>query len=98
MTTLWHGRFADGPAEALWQFTVSLPFDQRLGPDDVVASKAHVRGLVRGRLVTPQEGDVLLAALDKAGAELADGSFVFLDSDEDIHTAIERRVTQMAGA
>lgn len=98
MTTLWHGRFADGPAEALWQFTVSLPFDQRLGSDDVVASKAHVRGLVRGAILTTEEGDVLLAALDQVAKELADGSFVFEDGDEDIHTAIERRVTAMAGA
>ncbi|MDP1792574.1 MAG: argininosuccinate lyase, partial [Acidimicrobiales bacterium] len=78
MTTLWHGRFADGPAEALWQFTVSLPFDQRLGLDDVVASKAHVRGLVRGDLLTKTEGDTLLAALDQVAKELADGSFVFV--------------------
>jgi argininosuccinate lyase len=97
VSTLWHGRFAEGPAEALWQFTVSLPFDQRLGPDDVVASKAHVRGLVRGRLLTTKEGDVLIAALDQVAKELADGTFAFVDSDEDIHTAIERRVTQMAG-
>ena len=97
VTTLWSGRFGDGPSDALWRFTVSLPFDQRLGPDDVVASKAHVRGLVRGGLVTKQEGDVLLAALDKVGAEFEDGSFNFLDTDEDIHSAIERRVTEMAG-
>jgi argininosuccinate lyase len=97
VTTLWHGRFAEGPAEALWQFTVSLPFDQRLGPDDVVASKAHVRGLVRGELITAQEGDVLLAALDKVGSELESGAFGFLDTDEDIHSAIERRVTEMTG-
>ncbi len=97
MTTLWHGRFADGPAESLWQFTVSLPFDQRLGPDDVVASKAHVRGLARGGLLTKQEGDTLLAALDQVASELADATFKFVDSDEDIHTAIERRVTEMAG-
>jgi argininosuccinate lyase len=97
VTTLWHGRFAEGPAEALWQFTVSLPFDQRLGPDDVVASQAHVRGLVRGGLLTQQEGDVLVTALDKVGAELGDGTFKFLDGDEDIHSAIERRVTEMTG-
>ncbi|MBA2609894.1 MAG: argininosuccinate lyase [Actinobacteria bacterium] len=97
MTTLWHGRFADGPAESLWQFTVSLPFDQLLGPDDIVASKAHVRGLVRGALLTQREGDTLLAALDQVASELSDNSFKFVDSDEDIHTAIERRVTEMAG-
>ncbi|HUR78197.1 MAG TPA: argininosuccinate lyase, partial [Acidimicrobiales bacterium] len=79
MTTLWHGRFADGPADALWRFTVSLPFDQRLGPDDVVASKAHVRGLARGGLLTREEADVLLAALDRVGTELAEGSFVFAE-------------------
>ncbi len=98
MTTLWSGRFADGPADALWQFTVSLPFDQRLGPDDVVASKAHVRGLVRGALLTKQEGDTLLTALDQVALEFVGGSFVFAESDEDIHTAIERRVTEMCGA
>ena len=97
MSTLWHGRFADGPAETLWAFTVSLPFDQRLGPDDVVASKAHVRGLVRGNLLTKAEGETLLAALDQVATELADGTFTFVDADEDIHTAIERRVTEMAG-
>ncbi|MEY2398534.1 MAG: argininosuccinate lyase [Actinomycetota bacterium] len=98
MTTLWHGRFADGPAESLWRFTVSLPYDQRLGPDDVVASKAHVRGLVRGGVLTADEGDALLAALERVGMELAEGTFTFVESDEDIHTAIERRVTEIAGA
>ena len=97
MTTLWSGRFADGPADSLWRFTVSLPFDRRLGPDDVAASKAHVRGLVRGGLLTKPEGDTLLTALDQVGAELTSGAFVFADTDEDIHTAIERRVTEMAG-
>jgi argininosuccinate lyase len=97
VTTLWSGRFADGPADALWRFTVSLPFDQRLGPDDVVASKAHVSGLVRGALLTKQEGDTLLTALDQVALELTSGAFVFADTDEDIHTAIERRVTEMAG-
>ncbi|MEX2626918.1 MAG: lyase family protein, partial [Ilumatobacteraceae bacterium] len=94
--TLWHGRFAEGPAEALMAYTVSLPFDRRLWPDDVHGSRAHVRGLARAGLLTDDERDAVLAALERVAAELGDGSFVFAPSDEDIHTAVERRVTELA--
>lgn len=96
--TLWHGRFAGGPAEALMAYTVSLPFDQRLWPDDLAGSRAHVRGLARAGLLTEAERDSVLDALDQVGAELAEGRFEYVASDEDIHTAIERRVTELAGA
>ena len=45
--TLWHGRFAGGPAEALMAYTVSLPFDRAMWRDDIEGSRAHVRGLAR---------------------------------------------------
>jgi argininosuccinate lyase len=95
---LWHGRLAGGPADELLAFTVSLPFDQRLWPDDVAGSQAHVRGLARAGLLSVDERDTVLAALDVVAGELAGGAFVFVPSDEDIHTAIERRVTELAGA
>ncbi|HYI60977.1 MAG TPA: argininosuccinate lyase [Acidimicrobiales bacterium] len=95
--TLWHGRFAGGPAEALLAFTVSLPFDRVLAPDDIAGSRAHVRGLVRGGLLDGDEAGAVLGALDRVEAELADGTFAFAPSDEDIHTAVERRVTELAG-
>jgi argininosuccinate lyase len=95
--TLWHGRFADGPADALLAFTESLSFDRRLAPDDLAGSRAHVAGLGRAGIVTADEVEAVLAALDQVGEELADGSFVFAPSDEDVHTAIERRVTELAG-
>ncbi|MBI3256616.1 MAG: argininosuccinate lyase [Actinobacteria bacterium] len=95
--TLWHGRFAEGPAEALWAYTVSLPFDQALAQDDLVGSRAHVRGLVRGKLLDADEAGAILAALDQVEVELDDGVFDFVPADEDIHTAIERRVTELAG-
>ena len=97
MATLWHGRFEGGPAEELLAYTVSLPFDRRLAPQDVAGSRAHVRGLLRGQLLTADEADAVLAALDTVEHELADGSFAFAPSDEDIHTAVERRVTELAG-
>ncbi len=98
MSTLWHGRFESGPAEELMAFTVSLPFDQRLASDDIAGSRAHVRGLCRAGILTEAERDSVLAALDTVESELAQGTFVFVASDEDIHTSVERRVTELAGA
>ncbi len=96
--TLWHGRFGDGaPAEELLAYTVSLPYDRRLGVDDLTGSRAHVRGLARGGLLSGDDARILLAALDRVGEELTSGTFVFGPGDEDVHTAVERRVTEIAG-
>ncbi|MET0276061.1 MAG: argininosuccinate lyase [Acidimicrobiia bacterium] len=95
--TLWHGRFADGPADELLAFTESLSFDRRLAPDDIAGSLAHVAGLARGGILTPEEAATVSAALVQVGDEMAAGTFAFLPSDEDVHTAIERRVTELAG-
>jgi len=97
-TTLWHGRFAGGPAEALQALNDSLAFDRRMFREDVAGSRAHVSMLASVGLVEPAERDAILRALDLVEAELADGSFVFFSSDEDIHTAVERRVTELAPA
>ena len=96
--TLWHGRFADGPADELLAFTESLSFDQRLGPDDLAGSRAHVAMLARAGVLTDAERDDVLRALDAVEGELGEKTFEFAPSDEDIHTAIERRVTELAGS
>jgi argininosuccinate lyase len=95
--TLWHGRFEGGPDAALMAYTASLPFDQRLWHDDIAGSRAHVRGLARVGLLAESERDAVLAALDRVHDELAEGTFDYLNADEDIHTAVERRVTELAG-
>ncbi len=94
---LWHGRFAAGPAEALWAFTASIGFDRELATDDIAGSRAHVRMLAGVGLLTDAEADAVLAALDVVEQELADDAFVLAPTDEDIHTAVERRVTELAG-
>jgi argininosuccinate lyase len=95
--TLWHGRFEGGPADALMAYTVSLPFDRRMWRDDVDGSAAHVRGLARVGLIDDAERDTILDALDQVAREMETGAFVFVTGDEDIHTAVERRVTEIAG-
>ncbi|MHB1923405.1 MAG: argininosuccinate lyase [Acidimicrobiales bacterium] len=96
--TLWHGRFGDqSPADALMALNESLSFDRRLAADDIAGSRAHVRGLSRVGLLAGTEVEAILGALDRVQAELEGGEFVFIPSDEDIHTAIERRVTELAG-
>ena len=95
--TLWHGRFEGGPAAELMAFTESLSFDRRLWRDDIQGSRAHVRGLARVAIISETERDAVLAALDTVAIEMEAGTFVYLPSDEDIHTAIERRVTDLAG-
>jgi len=97
MSLLWHGRFEGAPADELMAFTVSLPFDRRLAADDLAGSRAHVRGLGRVGIIGADDVDAILAALDAVEEELSSGAFVFTPTDEDIHTAIERRVTEIAG-
>ena len=97
MSTLWHGRFDGDPADELMAYTASIGFDVRLAPDDIAGSRAHVRMLGRVGLLTDAEVDEVLAALDQTEQELAAGEFDFAPGDEDIHTAIERRVTELAG-
>ena len=94
---LWHGRFAEGPAAELWEYTLSLPFDQRLARFDIRGCRAHVAGLGVAGILSASEVGAVEAALDTTEAELASGEFTYVETDEDIHTAIERRVTELAG-
>src|SRR5215218_6882563 len=95
---LWHGRFAEEPADDLLAFTSSLAFDRRLAGDDIAGSRAHVAMLARVGLLTDEEAAAVTTALDAVDKELAAGTFAFAPTDEDIHTAIERRVTELAGS
>ena len=97
MSTLWGGRMSEPPSDELMEFTASLPFDRQLAQADIAGSRAHVRGLEHAGILNRSEAQTLLQALDQVGAELASGAFVFAATDEDIHTAVERRVTQLAG-
>ena len=95
--TLWHGRFDEGPAAELLAFTESLSFDRRMWPDDLVGSRAHVRMLAHVGILAPEEADAIVEGIDAVDAEMQAQTFAFVESDEDIHTAVERRVTEIIG-
>jgi argininosuccinate lyase len=96
--TLWQGRFGEeAPAEELLAYTVSIDHDKRLAADDIAGSRAHVYGLVAAGILSEADAQIIRAALDRVGDELASGTFVFKPGDEDVHTAVERRVTELTG-
>jgi argininosuccinate lyase len=97
-TRLWGGRFAGGPAEALARLSMSVHFDWRLAPYDLLASRAHARVLHRADLLDDDELARLLAALDDLDRDARDGSFRPGIDDEDVHTALERGLLERVGA
>jgi argininosuccinate lyase len=94
---LWHGRFTKPPARVAEQFTRSLGFDRRLWPYDLRGSEAHCEMLARQGIIPRKDADKILGGLAKLRKELLSGRFRFLASDEDIHSAIERRLTEVIG-
>jgi argininosuccinate lyase len=90
-------RFAEPQHDVFRALNASIGFDWRLAPYDVAQSRAHVRMLATCEIVSEQDRDALLAALDEVERELDAGEFEFRDDDEDVHMAIERRVTEIAG-
>src|ERR1700744_2755792 len=95
--TLWEGRTSTGMADAVAAFTASLPFDRVLAHDDLAGSRAHVKGLGKAGILSDSEVTTLVETLDIVEEELASGDFVSAPGDEDVHTAVERRVTELAG-
>ncbi len=94
---LWGGRFGAGPADAFDRLNASLSVDRRLWPEDVMASRAHARMLGAQGIIPPEDAAAIDAGLVQVGEELASGEFVFREADEDIHTAVERRLTELVG-
>ena len=95
--SLWGGRFADGPSDALAALSRSTHFDWVLAPYDITASRAHARVLFGAGLLSAEQRDGLLAGLDSLAQDVADGSFVPLPTDEDVHAALERGLIDRVG-
>jgi argininosuccinate lyase len=94
--TLWQGRFDDAPSDVLWRYTTDTT-DRRLLSDDVVGSVAHVTMLGRVGILADDEVEAILGGLEEIAADAADGTFEFTDGDEDVHSAVERRLIELVG-
>ncbi len=90
-------RFADEQDPLFRRINSSISFDRRLAPFDIEQSRAHARALAKLEVLDDDELKQLLDGLDAVAAELEDGSFEVAEDDEDIHMAIERRLTEIAG-
>jgi argininosuccinate lyase len=96
--SLWGGRFAGGPADALRALSLSTHFDWRLARYDIAGSRAHARVLHRSALLTDDELAELTAGLDALDADVSSGEFRPDPGDEDVHTALERGLLLRVGA
>src|SRR5271165_1910241 len=90
-------RFREPQHPDFQRLNSSVGFDRRLWPQDIAQSRAHARMLAARGIVSAEDRDALLAGLDQVAAELEQGRFAFHAEDEDIHMAVERRLTELAG-
>jgi argininosuccinate lyase len=90
-------RFAEPQDPAFQRLNASIGFDWRLGPYDVAQSRAHAAMLAARGIIGDAERDQLIGGLDAVAKELEEGKFSFAPDDEDIHMAIERRLTEIVG-
>lgn len=96
--TLWSGRFSGKLDAAAWLLNTSLPFDQRLAAQDARGSIAWAGGLFKAGVLSEAEHAAILNGLNQIAGEFAQNTFTFHESDEDIHTAVERRLGELIGA
>lgn len=96
-TKAWAGRFEATADPRMEAFTSSLAFDRRLARYDIQGSQAHCKMLVKQKLLTPAEGEKIRKGLERIQREIEQDRFPFLASDEDIHMAVERRLTEKIG-
>src|SRR6187549_1815186 len=90
-------RFSQPPDRVFSALDSSIGYDWRLGPYDVEQSRAHATMLAAAGIITDADRDALLSGLQRVERELEDGEFPFEQGDVDIHMAIERRLTEIAG-
>jgi argininosuccinate lyase len=94
VTRLWGGRFSQGPADATLAFTSSIGFDRRLVHQDCAILAAHARGLARAGILSDEEATLASDALKQVAEDIASGTFALSETDEDIHSAVERALLE----
>jgi len=93
----WSGRFKGELAPEVEKFNASISFDKKLYRHDIALSIAHAAMLGRKRIIPVSQAAVIVKSLKKIEKEISSGKLRFKSSDEDIHMAIERRLSEIAG-
>jgi argininosuccinate lyase len=94
---LWGGRFSDAPADAVFALSRSVDFDWRLAPYDLRSSLAHLRVLQSSSLLKSDVAKKIEGGLRELISEVASGKFLPNAGDEDVHSALERGLTEKVG-
>jgi argininosuccinate lyase len=94
---LWGGRFSDDPAAVVFALSRSIEFDWRLAPYDLRSSLAHLQGLEKAELISPKDAASIHSAIKELQSEVKSGLFLPIASDEDVHSALERGLTEKLG-
>jgi argininosuccinate lyase len=97
MKKMWGGRFSESVDALAHRLNASLPFDQRLWREDVRGSIAWANALGRAGVLSADDTQQIVLGLGQVHAEFESGAFAFAPGDEDIHTAVERRLTELIG-
>ncbi len=96
--TLWGGRFSTKLNDQAWDLNTSLPVDQRMALQDVGGSLAWADAIHKAGILSDQDHEQITRGLVAVRGEFSSGQFSFIPSDEDIHTAVERRLGELIGA
>jgi argininosuccinate lyase len=95
--TLWGGRFDSASADAMATLSKSVHFDWRLAPYEIEVNLIHLKNLVEQDVVSKENGKKIESALLQLAKDIGSGSFKYTDADEDVHSAIERGLTERCG-
>ena len=95
---MWEGRFSEANSALLEEFNASIGFDRALWQEDIAGSKAHARMLGACGILKPDESEKIVAGLDTVFEEMKSGKFEFKTTDEDIHMAVEKRLSELIGS
>ena len=95
--SLWGGRFSEASDEDLRLLNDSIDFDHVLYTEDIEGSMVYARALADAGVITHDEANTIIGGLQQVMQEFDADSFELAEGDEDIHTAVERRLTEIVG-
>ncbi|MCB9455008.1 MAG: argininosuccinate lyase [Anaerolineaceae bacterium] len=95
--TLWGGAFSEPTDDDLRALNDSIGFDRRMYAQDIAGSIAYAQAIAQAGIITGEESASIVQGLQKVLQEFEAGAFTLKPGDEDIHTAVERRLTELVG-